>query len=377
MYTLKCISDFKENTQVTVTEHTEIFLKELAADKLRLLYCEQRMAHKSVELAKKEEEIGNLRRALQASKEDHKDMPEVLLKLANLFKDGDVDTKFIETFLNDLVNSYGKGRKTWSSTTKSLFAMLLDYGGPMVCELVAKNFGGPSVSSVYREARSEKAVSESLASDSFKDAKVFYEKLGYKCLFSLAVDATAIAQMVRCRGNRIIGYATNEDVRVNSAQDIIDCVKEQKYEKACQAYAFILVSLQPSIPSFTLAIQPVIKGETADTVDTWMRNSRAWAGECGMNLLGLGADGDSKIHKYFHMRCHGAGNKKHGLSVGAPDFTFFAPLEKIVTVAVLKELLKDKGIAFSSKAKKSDLVKIFNNQTCTLHITIDQCHGHT
>jgi len=158
---------------------------------------------------------------------------------------------------------------------------------------------------------------------------VFYEKLGYKGLFSLAVDATAIVQMVRCRGNRIIGYATNEDVKVDSAQDIIDCVKEQKYEKACQGYAFILVPPQPSIPSFTLAIQPVIKGETANTVDTWMRNSRGWAGECGKNILGLGADGDSKIREYFHIRCHGAGNKEHGLSVDAPDFTFFALLEKI------------------------------------------------
>ena len=133
----------------------------------------------------------------------------LLLRLANLFKDGDVNTKFIETFLNDLVNSQGKGRNTWSSNTKSLFALLLDYGGPMVCELVAKNFGGPSVSSVYREARSEKAVAESLTSDSFKVAKVFYDKLGYKGLFSLAIDATATAQIVRCRGNRIIGYAKN------------------------------------------------------------------------------------------------------------------------------------------------------------------------
>lgn len=135
------------------------------------------MAHVSVELAKKGEKIVNLLRTLQASKASHKDMPEMLLRLANLFKDGDVKTKFIETFLNDLVNSHGKGRNTWSTTTKSLFATLLDYGGPMVCELVAKNFGGPSVSPVYREARSEKAVAESLTSDGFKDAKVFYEKI--------------------------------------------------------------------------------------------------------------------------------------------------------------------------------------------------------
>ena len=30
-----------------------------------------------------------------------------------------------------------------------------------------------------------------------------------------------------------------------------------------------------------------------------------------------------------------------------------------MTVAVLKELLKDKGIAFNSKAKKSELVDLF------------------
>lgn len=41
MYTFNCISDFKENTQAIVTEHTEVFLKELAADKLRLIDCEQ------------------------------------------------------------------------------------------------------------------------------------------------------------------------------------------------------------------------------------------------------------------------------------------------------------------------------------------------
>ena len=33
---------------------------------------------------------------------------------------------------------------------------------------------------------------------------------------------------------------------------------------------------------------------------------------------------------------------------------------KNMTIAVLKELLKDKGMAFSSKAKKSELVDLFN-----------------
>ena len=33
-----------------------------------------------------------------------------------------------------------------------------------------------------------------------------------------------------------------------------------------------------------------------------------------------------------------------------------------MTIAVLKQLLKDKGITFSSKAKKLELVQIFNTQ---------------
>ena len=47
-----------------------------------------------------------------------------------------------------------------------------------------------------------------------------------------------------------------------------------------------------------------------------------------------------------------------------------------MTVAVLKQLLKDKGIAFISKAKKSDLVKIFNTQACTRHnnVTLSWLH---
>ena len=49
-----------------------------------------------------------------------------------------------------------------------------------------------------------------------------------------------------------------------------------------------------------------------------------------------------------------------------------------MTIAVLKQLLKDKGIAFSSKAKKSELVKIFNTGTrackCHNNVTISWLH---
>lgn len=81
------------------------------------------------------------------------------------------------------------------------------------------------------------------------------------------------------------------------------------------------------------------KGETANTVDTWMHNSTAWARESGINILGFGADGDSKIRKYFHIHCNGDGNKELALSVEASDFTFLAPLKKINNDNYIPELM--------------------------------------
>ena len=37
------------------------------------------------------------------------------------------------------------------------------------------------------------------------------------------------------------------------------------------------------------------------------------------------------------------------------------PAENMMTIAVLKQFLKDRGIAFNSKAKKLELVEIFRN----------------
>lgn len=41
----------------------------------------------------------------------------------------------------------------------------------------------------------------------------------------------------------------------------------------------------------------------------------------------------------MHIRCHGVGNKEHGLSVDASDFTLFVPLEKINNDIYIPELM--------------------------------------
>lgn len=57
LYTIKCVCNYTENTLVIIAKYTETLLKEIAATKLTLNNCEQRMAHIRMEQAGKEEKI--------------------------------------------------------------------------------------------------------------------------------------------------------------------------------------------------------------------------------------------------------------------------------------------------------------------------------
>ena len=53
------------------------------------------------------------------------------------------------------------------------------------------------------------------------------------------MDATALSPSLTSKGNVIYGLATESDVIVSSAQDIIDIVKNSDVEKARQANKFV------------------------------------------------------------------------------------------------------------------------------------------
>ena len=63
-------------------------------------------------------------------------------------------------------------------------------------------------------------------------AASFYQRVGYTGPFVLAIDATAILPCLRVRGNRIVGLASEEDIFVRTAQDIIDVTNDQTKEKS-------------------------------------------------------------------------------------------------------------------------------------------------
>ena len=147
----------------------------------------------------------------------------------------------------------------------------------------------------------------------------------------MAVDATAVIPTLRSKGNTVYGLATELEVIVTSAQDVIDIIKNNNIEKAKQANAFMLVPLQEHVPSFVLAISPVVNGQDYLTVDTWFNNALRWCSAKRIKLSGVGADGDSKFRKYFTQRfLKFTEEQRRGNSVTIPyeSFDFVSVIEE-------------------------------------------------
>ena len=100
-------------------------------------------------------------------------------------------------------------------------------------------------------------------------------------------------------GDRIVGLATEDEVVVSTAQEIIDIVNNKDFEKAQQANAFMLTPLEEHIPAFVLAVAPVYKGQDHALVRHWINQVTLWGGRNDIMVIRLGADGDSKVRKYY------------------------------------------------------------------------------
>lgn len=256
------------------------------------------IAQLHVQLSSAKDKIRDLQQDL-LSKQKEKPLPEIALKLAAMIENqGEKSATFVSIISNLIINNF-KESKHWNDDTKSLFAILLDYGGPALIKIVREKMGGPSLQTAYTTARSKFSVPTKLEEGIFKTAASFYNRIGYKGPFILAIDATAILPCIRVKGKRVIGIATEEDIVVNTAQDIIDLTSDETVEKARLANAFILTPLQDHVPSFVVAVSPVVNRQDSVTVANWFNNAIDWGAQQGLKILGISADGDSKVRRYY------------------------------------------------------------------------------
>ena len=223
-------------------------------------------------------------------------VPEIAIKVVAVIENPDQDCLVLASLLKNLIENRGTPIKRWNDDTKSLFATILDYGGPALARIVKAKIGGPSLQTMYRTTRCNYAMPVKLEERTIKLAASFYKKIGYGGVFQLAVDATAVIPSLHVR---LIGLATENECVVTTAQDIMNVVKNQEYEKAKQANACLLAPLQEHVPSFVLAISPVYNGQDNALVRHWFNQVALWGSSNDITVAGLGADGDSKGRKYY------------------------------------------------------------------------------
>lgn len=238
----------------------------------------------------------------------------------------------LSKFIGDLLKNLERHRPIWSESTLNLFSLLLNYGGPATVKLIKSNLGGPSISHVYVQARQTTPIETSLSELSFQAASRFSQNILAgpdlrSIMFSVAIDATPVLPLVRAKGNELLGFATNSKINVYTADDIIQAFKNKELTKVQQTYVIVLVPLRSDIPYYILAAPPVIKGENHRTVLEWLRKCKQWGNLHGLNIFGLGADGDSKIRSFYLNWYLKDNDNENRFSIDRRDFTFGLPVD--------------------------------------------------
>ena len=169
-------------------------------------------------------------------------------------------------------------------------------------------------------------IPSQLQLSSFAKAKTFFDSV--KGPFTFAVDTTPVVPTLRVRGNSVYGLAKEGEVKVKTPEDIINIVSDKSLSKANQVNALILSPLQQSEPFYIVALRPVLKGENYETVNEWFTTAQRMGAENGMDVMGLAADGDSKVRK-FHLQNYVTkrGDNDNRLGLEYDGFNFSVILE--------------------------------------------------
>ena len=96
------------------------------------------------QLKRKEIVIEELK-ALMEQNSVNRAVPEIAIKVAAVIENPDQDRLVLASLLKNLIENRGTPVKRWNDDTKSLFATILDYGGPALARIVKEKIGGASL----------------------------------------------------------------------------------------------------------------------------------------------------------------------------------------------------------------------------------------
>ena len=105
-------------------------------------------------------------------------------------------------------------------------------------------------------------------------------------------------------GNKIFTERSSQrdQVVVKSGEDIIRVVEDTSLEKSKLVNALVIAPVHLSELLYLLALSPVMKGENSQTVSCWFDQAVQLAVDNNLPIIGIGADGDSKVRKFYMNR---------------------------------------------------------------------------
>lgn len=256
----------------------------------------------------------------------HKQMNEIVVanptlrKFAEMLSNPDKGSNNeLLPIVSDIINNGKSTGKQWSDSTKTLFALIMDFGGPALASQVQETMSGPSLTTLYKTVRLPYAIPQNIESPSFSRARASFDRLGIQGPFILAVDATPVILALKVRGNRIYGIA-KDDVIVRTAEDIIKIAGDKSLPKTKLVNAFVLAPVYVSNPFYVLALSPVKEGETSETVAFWCKEAVRMGLDNNVHIIGIGADRDSKFRKFFLDKYTKGNEQNNGLTLDYESF---------------------------------------------------------
>ena len=97
-----------------------------------------------------------------------------IMKFLEKMKNQDSTTKGIYNMLiEDILKNFDRQGKSWSNSTMTLFATILDYEGKLSASKLTEFLKGPSLSTIYRKAKFSFRIQTSIEEQSFIYSKQF------------------------------------------------------------------------------------------------------------------------------------------------------------------------------------------------------------
>ena len=127
---------------------------------------------------------------------------------------------------------------------------------------------------------------------------------------------------MKVHGNKIFGLAQRDQVVVKSAEDIIRVVEDTSLEKTKLLNAFVIAPVHLPEPFYVLALSPVMKGENSQTMSCWFDQAVQMAVDNNLPIIGIGADGDSKVRKFYMDTYIKKAQETDGLTLDFEGFDF-------------------------------------------------------